>query len=193
MCPAGSTDPALFFITEGAVKMTTTSSHGRSLVLHVFHPGSCFPLLTLVNEGVNAYDLIALTPVVLHKVHRDQFLGFLKKHPDLLLDFQVRLLRGLQGLLKRIERSAFVPAYNQVAGLLLYFARHFSEMEAKSPVIEIRITHQDIAEWLGLSRENVSLQVKKLERNGLIRKKNALIEILNMSELTHLADEYASP
>lgn len=191
---AGSRDDYFFFVETGAVKMTATSGRGQNLVLHVFFPNSTFSFLTLINHDVNKYDFIALTNTTVYRAPQEKVVAFFKEDYDLLFDFQLRLLKGLQGLLNRIERQNFVPAYNQVAGLLLYFARHFTEHSFSNTlkIIEIKITHQEISEWLGLSRENVSIHMKQLERSKLIRKRGRLVEIVNIKKLERLADPYAA-
>lgn len=188
----GSFEDYFFFIETGAVKMMTTSGKGQNLVLHIFNTRSCFPLLALVNQGVNAYDFITLTSTIVHKVPQEKVLAFLHENVDVLFEFQLCLLKGIQGLIHRIEQSTFVLAYNQVAGLLLYFARHFSDNSFSNTkkAIKLRITHQEIAAWLGLTRENVSIQMKQLERDGFISKKDKRIEIIDVKKLKHLADPY---
>lgn len=190
---SGSFEGHFYFIETGAVKMTTTSGKGQYLVLHIFNPRSCFPLLTMVTQGKNAYDFVTLTSTIIHKVPQEKVLAFLQENIDVLFEFQLCLLKGIQGLLHRIEQSTFVPAYNQVAGLLLYFARHFGNNSSFNTTNEMKlnVTHREIAAWLGLSRENVSIQMKQLERNGFISKKNKHTEIIDIKKLKHLADPYA--
>jgi CRP-like cAMP-binding protein len=183
-----------FFVEEGSVKMTTTSDNGKTLVLHIFYPGSCFSLLSLISDGMNKYDFITMTSSKLRKIGKDEFISFLKENTDVLFDFQIRLLKGMQGLLDRIEQSNFISAYQQVAGLLIYFLRHFSEADESSSEqksIQVRLTHQEIADWLGLSRENVSIQMKLLERNKIIATSHRFIEILDLPELHKLANPHA--
>ncbi len=179
-----------YFIKSGAVKMTTVSKQGQNLVLTIFYAGATFSLLSLINNGINTYDFIALNETTLYRIPKDEFVTFLQENPDVLYDFQLRLLRGLQGLLTRIEKNTFLPAYSQVAGLLLYFAKHFSESSTPNvdKRIEIQITHQEISEWLGLSRENVSIQMKQLEREGLLRKEEHFILLTDTKKLEEVAD-----
>ena len=186
---SGTKEDYFFFVETGAIKMMTTSAQGQNVVLHVFYPDSCFSLLTLINEGINNYDFKVMIPTQLRKIPREELLSFLHQHSDVLFDFNLRLLHGLQGLLNRIEQSVFVSAYQQVAGLLLYFLRHFSD---ENNSLILHITHQEIADWLGLSRENVSIQMKQLERDGVIRTQNKLLEIINLQQLQKLANPYAS-
>lgn len=191
---SGSRLEYFYYVKSGAIKMMTTSGRGQNLVLHIFNPGATLPLLAVINDNQNAYDFVTVVPTVVHKIPYEHMTAFLQQNVDVLYAFNLRLLHGLQGLLDRVEQSTFVPAYNQVAGLLLYFSRHFADNSTASnqKVIELRVTHQEIAEWLGLSRENVSIQMKKLERDGLIRKKEKFVEIVDVAKLQELANPYSA-
>jgi CRP/FNR family transcriptional regulator, cyclic AMP receptor protein len=176
----GSKSEYFYFVEEGAVKMSRVTNDGKNLILHTFFPGSFFSLLSLVTHDSNEYDFITLLPTTLRKIPRNELLTFLQHNNDALFDLQLRLLKGLNGLLKRIEQSASLPAYNQVASLLLYFSKHLSTELPK-------ITHQEIADWLGLSRENVSIQMKKLESDGVITVLNHQVHIPNGEKLAMVA------
>ena len=188
---AGARGNLFFFVETGSIKMMITSAQGQNLVLHIFHSDSCFPLLNLVNDK-NIYDFVTMVPSTIRTVPQQELVSFLHENVDVLFEFQLRLLKGLQGLLHRTEQTAFVPAYKRVANLLLYFARHFSEHSASDAqkMIEIHITHQEISEWLGLSRENVSIHMKQLEHEGFIRKKENLVEIMDIEKLRKFANPY---
>jgi CRP-like cAMP-binding protein len=178
---SGTKDKNLYYIIDGCVKMSITSDTGRTLTLHFFFSESFFPLLSLLQGTIHKYDLETILPTKVYKAPVADFLQFLKENGDVAYDLNFRLLAGLQGLLQRIENSAFVPARQQIESLLLYFAKHFGS-EGSPGNLQIKITHQDIAEWLGLSRENVSIHMKQLERDGVIRIQNHLIEIVGSTE-----------
>jgi CRP-like cAMP-binding protein len=187
---AGDDSDFFYYLESGAIKMVTVSEKGRALILHMFFPNSFFSLLTLVSQNINEYDFIALVPSTIRKIPKFELINFLKQHSDVLFDLQLRLLKGLDGLLERIERSSLTSAYHQVANLLIYFSRHFSEptvsSDQLSKKLKIKITHQEISEWLGLSRENVSIQMKLLENNGYIQTNAHFIEIPNVTALAEL-------
>jgi CRP-like cAMP-binding protein len=189
---AGSKLNFLFYIKDGCVKMSTTSLSGESLSLHVFYPGSCFSLLGLTSSFENRYDFEAITEVQIYRAPQDQVMKFIQENSDISYELMVRMLFGLRGLLDRVEQSVFVSAYHRVASLLLYFVTHFAVAQSDEKSLSIKITHQDIAEWLGLSRENVSIQMKKLEREGFLSKKNGLLHIYKVAELKELVEENLS-
>lgn len=185
----GQKNDYFFYIEKGCAKLSTTSGSGQTLVLSILYKGSCFSFLSLINQDINRYDFSTILPTTVRKVPKQDLLNFLSENPDVLAEFNIKYLKAIQGLLNRIEQSAMVSAYSQVAGLLLYFADHFSEKNSSTNqrLLEIKITHQEISEWLGLSRENVSIQMKQLERDGYIRKTEKFIEITDVTKMKKLA------
>lgn len=182
---AGSQNSDFYYIETGVVKMSLVSTEGKNLILHLFFPKSFFSLLSLASEGMNNYDFITLRQTTLRKIPRKELVDFLTNNSDVLSVVQTRLLKGMEGLLKRIEICSLSSAYKQVASLICYFGRHFIDPEqtTHNKRLTIKITHQEIADWLGLSRENVSIQMKLLEKNGVITTHRHLIEITNPDEL----------
>lgn len=169
--------PYFLYLKKGAVQLNHTAYDGEILHLHIFYPGACISLLSLV-EPREPYDFIALTEAEAYKIPREAFLQSLHRNPELSFHFLMHAMKGMKGLLYRVHHDASASAYQRVASLLLYFLKH-----SKS-----HITHQEIAEWLGLSRENVSIQMKRLEREGLIGKEKNKIILLQTDRLQKIAD-----
>jgi CRP/FNR family transcriptional regulator len=177
----------LFFLQDGCVKMTSTLASGQNVPLHIFYPGSCFSLLSLVNNGHNNYDFTAITSADTFCIPQTAFQEFLQKNGEVCFAFLANVLRGNQGLLSRLEHNISLTAYQQVAGLLLYFLKHHPDLAGTNPS-SIRLTHQEIADWLGLSRENVSIQMKKLEREKFIGKVGKFVTVLQPTELEKISE-----
>jgi CRP-like cAMP-binding protein len=143
-------------------------------------------LLSLITDQHNAYDFTALTPVTLQAVPYTQFTDFLKNNSEAAYACLLRMVGGMNGLLQRIENTQSLSASKQVVSLLHYFAKHTTETdkdEHGQTVIPLRLTHQDVADWLGLSRENVSIQLKELERSGVIAKQGNYFVVRDVKRL----------
>lgn len=181
-----------YFIESGSVKMVTTAVNGNNLVVHILFPQNFFSLLSLVGDEINHYEFITLETTTLRKVPKSELIDFLKQNPEAMYDLQLRLLRAINGLVLRLSQTAFNSAYNQTASILLYFSRHFSQLGSHHPQLTIKLTHQEIADWLGTTRETVSIQMKELERNNIIRIKDHLIQILDLAELKKIANHNTS-
>lgn len=163
---AGFSPPGIFYLTDGFVRMSLNGQNGEMLVLHVFKPGSHFPMPWAVNDTPNKYSFEAITPVEIYRAPKEDVLLFFRTHPAVSEVFLSRILRGLSGLTERMEYLILAPAYEKTVLLLLYYAENFSDREKRT--FTIPLTHREIAAWIGTTRETASLQIEKLKRKKLI-------------------------
>lgn len=184
---AGQVSPFMYFLTEGCVKMSTTNPSGKTITLHLFQPYACFSLLQLLNQE-NSYDYQAIIPTQARQIPAATFSDLLKDNADISALFTRRMTKAVTGLLHRIEKSTFVPASQQLASLLLYFVKHYGVETPTGVVIQHRLKHHFLAEWLGLTRENVSLQLKQLEKKDFLQKQQSLFVVPDLRRLEKLAD-----
>lgn len=178
----GSQVPSLYFLEDGCAKLVAESRSGRPITLHIFFAGSLVPLFALFDEVV-PYTLSTVTPIVVRVVPRGELERFLASNPDAGIALLQRSFLGMKGLLKRVSQTAQQSAVQQVAGLLIYFAEHFGKAFQGEVHIETKITHEELSRWLGLSRENVSIHMKYLERAGLIRKQRRQVIVPDLVKL----------
>jgi CRP-like cAMP-binding protein len=174
-----------FYLIEGTVQVSRTNEEGAEVILHIFYPGSCISLLSLV-EPANNYDFVTLTEVKAHQIPRKEFFIEARQNGEFTLTLLTHAMKGMKGLLYRIQQMSSVSAYERVAGMLMYFARHTVEKNENKP-LKIHVTHQQVSEWLGLTRENVTLQLKKIEENGLILRHQREIEIIDLDGLKKIS------
>ncbi len=180
------TPDSFLMIKSGCIKVSQTTLSGDSVTIHVLFEGSCVSLLSLIDTRAT-YEFETLTDTEVYRIPRAQFIEYLQSTAEVSYHFLLQTLKGLDGLVFRIRQDSSEPAYERVASLLLYFVKHLGSVGEK-PVIQLSITHQDISEWLGLTRENVSIQMKKLEKAGFIGRKDRLIEIVNLPGLKKVAE-----
>ena len=173
----------VYYLKKGYVREYTFSSQGVELTLHVFAPGSYFPMMDVLAGIRNRYYYEALTPVELYATTKEKMLKFFRGEPDLILDLTRRLLLGLDKLLMRIEYLAFGKAEARVVSTLLYLARHFGTQKNKRVQIQYLFTHKDIASFAGVSRETASREIEKLVRQKVIEYRKHLLAIKNLDTL----------
>src|SRR3989304_8080939 len=119
-----------------------------------------------------------MTLVELTKAPKEELLAFLKANPEILMDLTTRLLVGLNGLLVRIEHLLSKDAYHKVASAVFLAGKRFGRKEGKGKVVvELPLTHQDIADLSYLTRETTSLEMKNLGKKRVVEKRNQIIII----------------
>lgn len=159
---------AVYFLKKGYVRVYSISEDAQELTLIIFKPEDFFHMIWAINASPNKYYLEAMTPVELQQASRDEFIKFIKANGDVLFELTSRILIRLGGLLSRMEYMVFGNAHNKVASIISICAERFGSMENGELVIGVPLTHKDIANLIGVARETVSIEIKKLEKEGII-------------------------
>ncbi len=171
----GDETDALYIITEGKVKITKTHDDGREIVIAVLTEDDYFGEMSLIDEQPRSANVVTKTPVQLSIVKKEDFQAILLKKPELALHIMKGLSQRLRAADSMIESLALMDVYGRIARLLLDLAE---SVDDKLMVSE-PLTHQDIANMVGSSREMVSRIMKDLANGGYISVKQKRISITN--------------
>lgn len=173
----------VFYLEKGYVRQYATCAEGDELALIIFKPGDFFPLRWALGEIESRYSIGAMTDAVVWRAPRREFQEFVKNNPDILFHLTQRILVRLGGLLSRMEYLTFGNAYEKVASIVAICAERFGRKEGRNIVVQVPLTHQDIAFLVGITRETTSIELKKLEKKGLIAFRSRLLVVRNINKL----------
>lgn len=180
---AGDTPQGVYCVRKGYIRLYTTCLDGKEFTFLIYKSGDFFPVVWSLQSEPSQYYFQALTPVELKRAPKSSFVEFILKNPEALLELTQGIVRRSQAALRRIEYLVFGNAYQRLSSLLFGLGRQFGKKERKNIVIQAPLTHTDLAALLGLTRETVSIEMKKLERQGIIVYKKRLIAIKNLTKL----------
>ncbi|MDH3299994.1 MAG: Crp/Fnr family transcriptional regulator [Acidimicrobiia bacterium] len=167
-----------YAILEGEVLVTTTTRQGTRVVLGRRGPGTIIGELSALDPGGrsatvearNAVRAVVLTARELEQLLRDD--------PDLALHELRRLAREVRSLTERYTVRGD-ELRGRVAQLLSTHAGETGEPRLRS-------TRQELADWVGATREAVIRTLKELERSGVIRLSRGAVEIVEPESLRRL-------
>jgi len=174
---------SIYLLKEGFVRMYVLSEQGQEVTLHIFKPVSFFPIMLVLSTVKNKYFFEAMENLSLIKAPADDTLAFLKSNPEVLFDLTHRLSDALCGFLLRTEDLMLQHSHAKVASLLLYLAKHLGKTATNNVFVPFALTHEDLASWLGLTRETVSRQIEDLTKKNIIAYKNHRIIIKDIEKL----------
>lgn len=180
----------IFYLKRGFVRQYAISEQGAELTIHLYGPGSYFPMMWGLNVTPNRHHFQAMTGVEVFLGPKDKVAEFLGSDSTVALALSKRLLAGLDGLTRRIECMSFGKAYDRVVSVLLYLADHFGVKKGRCLILNHRFTHGDIASMVGITREHVSLEMEKLEKTGLIKYQGHSIQVPDIAKLA-LSGEFS--
>lgn len=165
---ADQPSPHVFYIKSGYMRAYRISEQGEELTLMILKSGDFFPFSWGDQEVLDNYYLEALTTSEVWRVPQSEFLKFIRSNPEVFYEFMSYAMVRLGGLLTRIEYLVFGNAYTKVATTLLICAKRFGDKLGSEIRVAIPLTHRDIATLVGITRETTCLEMKKLEKKGII-------------------------
>jgi CRP/FNR family transcriptional regulator/CRP/FNR family cyclic AMP-dependent transcriptional regulator len=153
----------MYVIREGRVKVTKLSEDGREKILEFLDAGSFFGEMALLDRAPRIASVKTLKPVKLLALSRTDFLKLLRKSPDLALSVIQELCKRLRTVDDQASALSFQRVKDRTKGLLQRLARDPHEDGGR---ITPGLTHQQMADMIGTSRETVTRVVKELKQEG---------------------------
>jgi CRP-like cAMP-binding protein len=154
----------MYVIQKGRVKVTKLSGDGREKILEMLGEGSFFGEMSLLDTAPRSASVKALTDVRILALARNDFLNVLSRSPDLALAVIRELTRRLRQQDEQASSLSFQRVKQRTQGLLMRLAREDSRLPDRRATPAL--THQQIADMIGTSRETVTRAVKGLKEEG---------------------------
>lgn len=177
------------YIKSGYVRQYIITQDGEERTINIFKPIFYFSLIFAMTDTQNKYYFEAITPVEMWKAPRNDVIDFIHSDPQVLFEITKNIFRGFSDLLQNLEAAISGDAYSKVSAMILMMAERFGSQVAQinQTYITISPTHKDIGGLLGFSRETVSIQMGKLQQQGIIAQENGKIYIKNLEQLRDAA------
>lgn len=172
-----------YYVKSGYARIYRVSEDGEELTLMILKPRDFFPFSWGSDKSTNHFYVEAITPMEVYRMPQEEFVRFLESHPDIAWALTTHLVVRFSGLLARMEYLVFGNAYTKVAATLLACAKRFGVNQGDNIVVNLPLTHRDIATMVGITRETTCLEMKKLEKKGLISHQGRFFTVRDVKKL----------
>jgi CRP/FNR family cyclic AMP-dependent transcriptional regulator len=182
----GQAPRGIYIICSGRVKLTTTSRDGKTLILRIAQAGEVLGLHGTVSG--TPYELTAetLQPCQLDFIKRDDFLKFLQGHADACLNAAQHLSQNCQSAYEMIRSLGLSHSVSEkLARLLLEWASD-GEITKEGIRIKVALTHEEIAQLIGTSRETVTRVLSEFRDKEFAQLRGSTLLIRNKAALEKL-------
>ena len=173
----------VYYLQKGYVRQYLLSPTGDTFVVHIYKPGSFFPLPWILNDSPNLYHFEAMTAVTIAREQKELFVEFLQITPTVAYYAAQKLAAGMCGFVSRVGQLVLDDAYTKTVLLLLYFAETFGEKTHDGTILTVPLAHREIASWIGTTRETASLQMEVLKKKGLVKTRGRQIILPDLKKL----------
>lgn len=164
----GEAMDSLVILNEGQVKAFRTTQDGREQILHIFSEGDFFGERNLLRDYASTYSIEALEEVHVCLIHKREFQLLIKEYPDIALRIMEELCERLDRLENTVEAMGTRPVEARVSSVLLEFADKYGKPHPKGTLIELPLSREGIAHYIGLTRETVSRKMSLLQDDGIL-------------------------
>lgn len=163
-------------VIKGYVKRYKIGNDGSLGVQIVYGPQDVFSLTKAYRllldqslyDGPEVYYYSAMSDAQLYCLEGEAFATAVGENPMIYRELFSEAGHHLKTCVHSIENISLPNAYARVAHQLLFFAKEFGERTPEGISPRMPLTHQDIADILGITRETATMSIIKLRKEGLI-------------------------
>jgi CRP/FNR family transcriptional regulator, cyclic AMP receptor protein len=185
----GEGTACLYVVTEGAVKLSMNSSFGRRLTLRLVTPGQVLGLTTIVLNLPHDTTAEAIFPCRISCIRKEDFLNFLSRHPDSLKAAMSELSTEHAEMCEKLRLLSLNPtAPTKLAHLLLNWGCENGVQTNNGTRIRVFLSHEEIGEFIGASRETVTRTFAEFKHKRLIEQNGSTVTITDEAGLASLAE-----
>src|SRR3974390_1454308 len=178
----------VFILCSGRLKLSTSSADGKTLILRIAEPGEVLGLPATVTG--TCYELTAdvIEPAQANFIARNDFLSFLRDNGDAALRVAQQLGETYHSAISEMRTIGLShSAGEKLARFLLEWAANYPE-EKGQVRIKLTLTHEEIAQMIGSSRETVTRLLADFRKKQLLQVMGSTLVIKNKQALESIVN-----
>src|SRR4051794_26139666 len=175
----GDPDDQLYFLLEGTIRLYKIYGDYKEATTALLREGGVFGKLSLVEGRLQNVFAEAVIDVRVAGVRKNTLTEMIKRRPELAMKLFSSFSERLRQSDEVIESLLHREVSTRLATLLLNLGDRFGEANHMGTVLDVRLTHQDLANMVASTREAVSKAMSEFQREGSIEVQNRKIVILN--------------
>ncbi|HHU92847.1 MAG TPA: Crp/Fnr family transcriptional regulator [Halanaerobiaceae bacterium] len=176
-------DENLYILLEGRVKLTMLSPEGKEKAISILQVGDIFGEMSLFDQDTTPITAEVIDDARLVSISFQDLENIIRKEPELAIKIIEALAKRSRLLTSQIRELVFQDAEGRLASLLMRFIEDFGVEVKSGYLIDIVLTHQEIANLMGSSRVTVTKQLNQFIDEGIIKIHQRKIVVLDIEKL----------
>jgi CRP/FNR family transcriptional regulator, cyclic AMP receptor protein len=175
----GQQPRGVFVLCSGKAKLFSSASDGKTIITKISESGDVLGLNAVVSSRPYEVTAEMMEPGQANFIARDAFLQFLRQHGEVALRVAEQLSRNYYAAHEEIRTLGLTssPA-EKLAKLLLSWSAKGGNANQSAP-LKLTLTHEEIAEMIGTTRETVSRLFADFKKKNLLELKGSTLKICN--------------
>jgi CRP/FNR family cyclic AMP-dependent transcriptional regulator len=178
----GDANKVVFLIKTGRVRIARNTADGKEVTVAILGPGDMFGEDALFGGSERTTVATCMEETLICKAHADDLFALLAGNSALALNVAQMLNDRLSDASATIEDLAYAKISDRLVNLFERLAVELGRPSDDGTLLDVRLTHQDIASIIGSTRETVSLEMNALVRAGQIKQEGGYITVLTRKD-----------
>lgn len=176
----GDPGKSVYFLRKGKVKAIKSNPEGEEQILEILQPGDVFGEVVLFGIDYYPATAVAMQDVTVSILSRKKFKDYFYKNPDLGWGMMQEMARKLDRAQRKVENLGLRDTRGRVASMLIDLLNDFGDTGDK---LILDINRQEMANFIGTTRETVSRTLSEFRKKHLIKIKGNRILIKDIEGL----------
>ena len=187
LCMEGEAARGVHILCQGRVKLLTTNSEGKTFILKIAQPGQVFGLNSIVTGRPHEVTVETMQPSQFAYVSKEDFLRFIKDNGEACLRVVQQLGQECHSAYEVIRSLGLASSVSEkLAKFLVGWAADGQE-RAGAVRVKLALTHEELAQLIGCSRESVTRTLSDFKRQKLVELNGSTLLVWNRSALETIA------
>ena len=162
------TNEYMYLILSGKVKIVQTSEDGKETILAIHKSGDFFGEMTLIDGKTMPASVLAYEDTLTAIISQKNFNEMISTQEKINRQLLIILCSRLRESWDRIQLLNFNNAAHRMKMLFTMLSDKYGEKTEEGMTLAIKLTHQDIANMAGITRETVTRVIDRWQKNNEI-------------------------
>ena len=180
---------SVFLLAKGRAKICHLTLEGKQSILAFIEPGELFGELAIFDESGERDEYAeTVEPSTIVLIPGEVMQQLMQRHPDVSLGITKMIGMRRRRIERRLKNLLFLPNRERLTHLLLELAEQYGYRTAEGLELGIKLSHQDLANVIGSTRETVTVVLGDLQSEGLLRvgrRRIVLIDPERLAAIVH--------
>jgi len=182
----GQQPRGVFVLCSGQVKLSTSSKEGKTIITKISDPGDVLGLNATISNRPYEVTAEMVEPGQANFIARDSFLHFLRENGEVAVRVAEQLSRNYYTAYEEIKTLGLTSSPSEKFAKLLLSWSPQSKQGENSAQVKLTLTHEEIAEMIGTTRETVSRLFSEFKKKQLVQVKGATLTIRDKEALQRM-------
>lgn len=173
----------VFLLLKGRAKICHLTPDGKQSILAFIEPGELFGELAVFGEGTRDEYAEAVEATTVARIPGDEFEQALQGNVDVSLGVTKMIGLRRRRIERRLKHLLFLSNRDKLTHLLLELAEQYGRQTNDGVELTIKLSHQDLANIIGSTRETVTVVLGELQAEGFIKVGRRRLNLLDLNGL----------